>query len=143
MFVISSLFCWNYPYCGYRTDNFSWIPAFVADTAAVNSNGIKTRLANSLSIFFINGEPTFINCPRRLPKKHPDCTLSDSWVFDVIIADELFAKVLRSFESCLSLCDNLCLKLVASVESPSVFYESVGITLVAFFIADFNLLSWS
>ena len=38
----------------------------VADTAAVNPNGTKTLLANSVSTFFINGQVTFLNGPRKL-----------------------------------------------------------------------------
>ena len=33
------------------------IPAFGADVAAVNPNGIKTLLADGLITFFINGNP--------------------------------------------------------------------------------------
>ena len=35
-----------------------------ADTAAVNSRGIKTLLANELSTFFINDKPVFSNSAR-------------------------------------------------------------------------------
>ena len=40
---------------------FLCIPASTADAAAVNSNGIKTLLANDLITFFINGNPVFSN----------------------------------------------------------------------------------
>ena len=40
---------------------FLCIPASAADTAAVNSNGIKTVLANGLMTFFINSNPVFGN----------------------------------------------------------------------------------
>ena len=38
---------------------FSWISTSVADTAAVNPNGIKTLLSNGLSTFFIKDKPVF------------------------------------------------------------------------------------
>ena len=94
---------------------------------------MKTLLPNGLSTFFINGEPTFINGLRKLRRKLPDCTILDSWVFDdLILADKLFAKVLRGFETYLSVIRNLCWKLVSSLESPNVFDESFRITSVAF-----------
>ena len=37
------------------------IPASASDAAAVNSSGIKTRLANGWSIFSVNGKPAFNN----------------------------------------------------------------------------------
>ena len=40
--------------------------ASVADTAAVNPNGIKMHLANGLSIFPIEGKPVFGNTLRSL-----------------------------------------------------------------------------
>ena len=40
---------------------FFWITAFVADAAAVNLNETKTRLANGMRIFFINGKRAIIN----------------------------------------------------------------------------------
>ena len=39
----------------------SWIAASVADADAVNPNGIKTFLANGLSIFFIKSKPVLTN----------------------------------------------------------------------------------
>ena len=41
-------------------NNFFWIAAYVADAAAVNLNGIKTLLANSLSTFSIKGKPALV-----------------------------------------------------------------------------------
>ena len=40
---------------------FLCILASAADAAAVNPKGIKTRLANSLILFFISGNPVFSN----------------------------------------------------------------------------------
>ena len=49
--------------------------ASVADTAAVNPNGMKTLLANGLSIFPIIGNPDFSNGPKCPPINHPDCPI--------------------------------------------------------------------
>ena len=38
-----------------------WITAPVAEAAAVNPNGVKTLLGNSISTVFINGKPAVIN----------------------------------------------------------------------------------
>ena len=45
---------------------FFLIATSVTDAAAVNTNGIKTLLANGVSAFFINGKPAHINCLRKL-----------------------------------------------------------------------------
>ena len=81
---------------------FLWIAAFFTDTAAVNHTGIKTLLANSLSTFFIKGNPVFSNglsnnCLSNNPSDRPIlCNL----VFgNFILVDELFAKALWSFET--------------------------------------------
>ena len=48
-----------------------------------------------------------------------------NWVFDnFILADEPFAKTLRSLETCVSINNNLCGKLFLSLESPTTFDES-------------------
>ena len=49
------------------------IAATVTDAAAVNSNGIKTLLANGLNTVFIKGKPFLSNGPKRQPKNPPDC----------------------------------------------------------------------
>ena len=46
---------------------FYWISASAAEATAVNPNGIITLLANSLNTYFINGKPTFIKGPKRVP----------------------------------------------------------------------------
>ena len=51
---------------------FLCIPTSAADAAAVNPNGIKTRLANALNTFFINGNGVFSNGPSNLPRNPPD-----------------------------------------------------------------------
>ena len=43
--------------------------------------------------------------------------ICQNWVFNnFILADELFAKALQSFESCLSVTNNLCGKLISSLQ---------------------------
>ena len=53
------------------------ITASAADGAAVNSNGIKTLLANGLTTYFINEKPVFSNRERSLSRNPPDCTILD------------------------------------------------------------------
>ena len=52
-----------------------WIVASVADAAAINPNGIKTLLANGLSIFPIKANPAFNNGPKSLPGNSVDCPI--------------------------------------------------------------------
>ena len=102
-----------------------------ADAAAVNPNGIKTLLPNGLSKFFINGKPNSFNGPRSLPKNFRDCAFSNSRFFNYfILAGELFAKALWSFETFLSVSNNLCGKLISSLESLIIFDESFRVTSV-------------
>ena len=51
---------------------FILVAAYVTDAAAVDPNGIKTPLANGLSIFPAKGNPVFSNCPESLPKNPLD-----------------------------------------------------------------------
>lgn len=56
-------------------------------------HGIKTLLANVLSTFFIYGEPTFINGPKRLPRNPPSYIIFDISAFDkFILTGKLFSK---------------------------------------------------
>ena len=81
---------------------FLCIPASAADAAPVNHNGIKTLLANGLITFFYKDNPVFIVGPRSLPRNPPDRIFSDNSVFhNLILVDELFAKALRRFATCL------------------------------------------
>ena len=71
----------------------------------------------------------------------PNCTILYSWVLDVFtLADEIFTKVLRTIETCLSVNNNFYGKLVSSLKSPITFDESFKNTSVQFFIPHFNLL---
>ena len=101
------------------------IVVYVANAAAVNSNGIKTLLANGLSTFPIKDNPFFSNGPKSLPKNPPDCLILCSLVFDnFIFADEPFAKTLRTLETFILVNNNLCRKFFSSIESPTTFEES-------------------
>ena len=63
----------------------------------------------------------------------------DNWFFkNFILADEPFAKTLRIFETCVSVNNNLCGKLVSSLELPIKFDERFKVTSVPFLIPDFN-----
>ena len=74
-------------------------------------------------------------------KTPPDWLNLDNYVSEYcILADEPFAKALRIFETCVSVNNNLCRKLVSSLESLSAFDERFKVTLVSFFIPDFGLL---
>ena len=92
--------------------------------------------------FFIKDNPIFSNGPRGLPRNPPDYVILDNWVFDNLIsANELLAKALRRFETCLLVNNNSCGKLVPSLELAIIFDDSLRTTSVSFFIADLNLSS--
>ena len=57
---------------------FLCIRASAADVAQVNSNGIKTLLADGLITFFINGSPAFNHGPKSLTTNPPDCIILDN-----------------------------------------------------------------
>ena len=98
---------------------FVCISACAVDAAAVNANGIKTLLVNSLSTFFIKGKPVFSSGLRNLPGNLSDCTMLDSWVFsNFILPDKLFAKVLQSLKPCILLNDKLRGKLLLTLKPP-------------------------
>ena len=61
---------------------FFWTPMFAADTAAANSNDIKTFLANILNTFLIDEKTVFQNKPKHLPRNPPDCVILDRWDLD-------------------------------------------------------------
>ena len=97
---------------------YLWIAASVTDAAALNLFSIKTVLANGLSTFLIKVSPVFSNCSKILPKNHPNCLILCNWFFDnFILAQEVFAKALQSFETCVLVKNNLCAKLVWSLGS--------------------------
>ena len=119
---------------------FLWILESAADATAVNTNGIKTLLANAFITFIINSKPTFIDGPRRLPRNSPYCIILSSCVFDnFTLTDELFPKALQRHKTCQSVICELCRKLIS--EEPVIFDDSPRVTSVELFVADFNLLS--
>ena len=93
-------------------------------------------LANGLSTFPIKGNAVFRNGHKGLPKNPPDCSILCNCVFDnFILAGELFAKALRSFEICVLVNSNLYGKLCSLLESPITSENKIfKVTLVLFFI---------
>ena len=90
-------------------------------------------LVNGLSTFSIKGNPVFSNGFKNLPKNPPDCLILCNSIFDnFILADEPFPKVLRSFEICALVNNNLCRKFFSSLESTTTFDESSEVTSVPF-----------
>ena len=57
-----------------------------------------------------------------------------------ILAEELFAKALRSLETSVLVNNNLCRKLFYSLESLTTFNDSFKVTSVSFLIPDFSFL---
>ena len=85
---------------------------------------------------------SWLNRSKKLPKNSPHCTNLDNWVSEnVILADKPFANALRISETYVLVKNNLCVKLVPSLELPIKFDERFKVTSVPFFIVDFNLLS--
>ena len=118
----------------YPIQKFLLNSCIFADAAAVNPNGIKTLLAIFFSTFFIKRKSVFSNGFLNLLKNSPDCPILCNRVFDnFILAEELFAKVLRSLESRVLVNNNLCGKLVSPFESPTTFDEIFKVTFVPVF----------
>ena len=91
-------------------------------------------LANGLSTFPIKGNPFFNNGSKSLPKNSPDCPILCNWVFNnFILAEELFSKALRSFETYVLVNNNLCGKLFSLLESPATLDESFKVASVLIF----------
>ena len=85
---------------------------------------IKTLLAYGLSTSIIKGKPVFSSGRACLPKNAFDYSCSN-WVFDnFILAEELFAKTLQSFKTCVLVNNNLCGTLFSSLESTATFDQS-------------------
>ena len=121
---------------------YNQIAASVADAATVNLSGIKTLLAYGVRIFPIKDNPIFGIGPKSLPTNPPDYPILCNSTFDnFILAEELFANALRSFETCVLVNNNLCRTFFSSLDSPTTFDEIIKVTSVPFFIPDFNLLS--
>ena len=94
-------------------------------------------LVDGLGTFPIKGNPVFSNGPKSPTKNLPNCHILCKWLFDsFILAEELFAKALRSFQTCVLANNKLCEKLFSSLEPPTIFEEILKITLVPSFIPD-------
>ena len=94
-------------------------------------------LVNGLRTFPTKDNPGFSNGPKSLTKNLPNYPILCNWLFDsFILAEELFAKALRSFQTCVLVNNKLCKKLFSSLEPPTIFEEIFKITLVPFFIPD-------
>ena len=66
----------------------------------------------------------------------------DNWVFENLIStDYLLANALRILETCLSVNNNSCEKLVWSLDSPIMLGDNAITTSFSSVIADFTLLS--
>ena len=57
------------------------------------------------------------------------------------LAEKLFVKALRSFDTSVIINNNFCRKSFSSLESSAIFGKSFKASLVLFLIPDFNLLS--
>ena len=101
---------------------------------------MNTLLASAVSILFINGKPTFINGGRILTRNPPDCIILDRKMFDTFsLTKKFFSKALQRLEAYITVNSKLCGKLVSLV--PIMFDDNLRVMSVAFFVADFNLLS--
>ena len=95
---------------------------------------VSKHLGNGIRPFFIKDTTVYSNGQRSLPRNPVGCTILSSWVFDkFILLDELFAKYLRSFETCVLVNNNLYEKLVSLLELQITFDERFKITSVRFF----------
>ena len=119
-----------------------WIAASVADAANVSPNGIKALYFEALNTFSIKSKAVYINISGSLPKNLSDCLILCNWVLDnFILANELFGKAFRSFDTFVLENNNLCGKLVWSLESSITFDEKSKVTWVPILVFGFNLLS--
>ena len=90
------------------------------------------------SIYLI-GEPNILGGPNRNPLS---CAILNKLVFEsFMLVDEPFDKVIRVIETSVSINNNLCGKLISSLEFPIKFEKRFKFTSVPFFISDFNVLS--
>ena len=96
-------------------------------------------LKHSFIPFFMLGNPAFSNGHKSLPKNLLDCSILYHCVLDKFtLAEELFAKASRRFETCVLENDKLCGKLFSSLESQATFDQSFKVTS-PIFITDWNI----
>ena len=82
---------------------FFWIPASIAEAAAVISNGAKTFFAKWIATF-INGPG---NLPNNDPKNPPDWIILDIWALESFKwVDLLLLNAFHSFVFCLAVNNN-------------------------------------
>ena len=94
---------------------------------------ILELLANGLSTFPIKGNPQFNNGPKILPKK--SCAILFNWIFDNFTsAEELFAKAIPKFGTCVLVNNNLREKVSSPLESPTTFDKIFKFTSVSFYV---------
>ena len=96
----------------------------------MKSNDIKTLLANGLSTFSIKGNIVFSNGPKSLHRNPP--ILCNSVFDNFILADQLFAKALRSLETCVLVNNHLSGRLLPSLESPITFDEIFEVSTISY-----------
>ena len=123
--------------------NLFWIPASAADATAVSPNGRSALLAKGVSTFLANGKSLFNHVPRSLPWNPPDYTNLDVCILDnFILITKLFPKPVRIFATCLLVSNAPCGKLVTPLMLSIIFVDSLKVTQVAFFTADFSFSSY-
>ena len=110
---------------------FFWIPASIAEAAAVIRNGGKT--------FFVKGIAIFINGPANLlyndPKNPPDWIILEIWALESFKSVAiLLQKAFLSFGFCLVIINNSCGKSFPS----SIFKLIFRIVPVLFLTAVFS-----
>ena len=100
---------------------FFWIAAPPVDTT-VNPNDIKMLLANGFSTFLSKDKPVLNNGPETLPRNSPNYIIIDSWVFkNFTLFDEALPNPFQILQTCVSVNNNLCRKLVSSMKLPIIF----------------------
>ena len=92
-----------------------------------------------LSKVFIKDNLVFSNGPRSLPRNPLDCTILGSSVFDnFILADLLLMKAFRTFETFLSIGNNLCGKMF---DDNLIFDGNLKLTTVILIRCELNNLT--
>ena len=70
---------------------------------------------------------------KEIVRTPPNCTILDNWLFEnSALDDKLFGKAFRIFETCVSVNNNFCEKLVSSLEFPVKFDGRLKVTSVHF-----------
>ena len=93
-------------------------------------------------ITILNGKLIKLSIPDIPVITSPNCITLDNGVFEnFILADAPFAKALQILETCVSVNNSLCGKLLSSFEFLIKVDERFKVTLVPFIIPDLNLLS--